>query len=286
MIQRYNHPVLFYSLSTIIPWLCWFGAAALSQANGVNLTASLLVLAGLCAPLLTALALIQRDPILRRDVRARFFNFSAPPVYYALACGLMPLSIIVAQAISLPFGYSPAQFVLSTQFSFTSGVFPVWGILIAAPVIEELAWHSYGTDCLRRRFNLFTTCMLFSVYWGLWHVPLSAIPDYYHNELVTTGWIYGVNFLLSIVPFVLIMNWLYYKTQRNILVVCIFHITAGLFNELFAPHPDSKVIQTGLLLVVAAIIVARDKAFFFSKAETVEITGNAHLNQTIILSDQ
>ncbi len=265
MIQRYRHPVLFYSLSTLIPWLCWFGAAALSRTHGVNLAASLLALAGLCAPLFIALVLIQRDPVLRHDVRTRFFNFSAPPVYYALACGLMPLSIILAQAISLPFGYSIDQFVFSTHFSFTSGVFPAWAILIAAPVIEELAWHSYGTDCLRNRFSLLATSILFGVYWGLWHIPLSAIPDYYHNELVTTGWIYGVNFLLSIIPFVIIMNWLYYKTQRNILVACIFHITAGLFNELFAPHPDSKIIQTGLLLIVAAIIIARDRAFFLSR---------------------
>ena len=28
------------------------------------------------------------------------------------------------------------------------------GILLAAPVIEELAWHSYGTDCFFKRFTL------------------------------------------------------------------------------------------------------------------------------------
>jgi len=61
------------------------------------------------------------------------------------------------------------------------------------------------------------------------------------------------------------MNWLYYKTGRNILVAIIFHITAGYFNEIFATHPDSKVIQTIILLIVAIFIVIKEKEFFFVK---------------------
>jgi uncharacterized protein len=58
----------------------------------------------------------------------------------------MPVSILLAMAISLIFGYSPPQFVITGHFTFSSGVFPVRLLLILAPVIEELAWHSYGTD--------------------------------------------------------------------------------------------------------------------------------------------
>jgi hypothetical protein len=61
------------------------------------------------------------------------------------------------------------------------------------------------------------------------------------------------------------MNRLYYKANRNIIVPIIFHITAGYFNEIFATHPDSKVIQTLLLLILSIFIVLKDKAFFFSK---------------------
>ncbi|MGA8205208.1 MAG: CPBP family intramembrane glutamate endopeptidase, partial [Woeseiaceae bacterium] len=78
-----------------------------------------------------------------------------------------------------------------------------------------------------------------------------------------SGWIYGVNFLVSIVPFVLLMNWLYYKTKRNILVAIVFHITAVYFHEIYATHPDSKIIPTGLLLILAAVLIGRDKAFIF-----------------------
>ncbi|MFC2327072.1 MAG: CPBP family intramembrane glutamate endopeptidase, partial [Prevotella histicola] len=60
-------------------------------------------------------------------------------------------------------------------------------------------------------------------------------------------------------------NWLYYKTNRNILVAITFHITAGYFNEIFSTHPDSKCIQTVLLLIASVIIVIKDRRLFFSR---------------------
>jgi len=61
------------------------------------------------------------------------------------------------------------------------------------------------------------------------------------------------------------MNWLYYKSNRNLLLPVVFHITAGFFNEIFATHPMSKVIQTGLLLIVSAFLVIHDKELFFNR---------------------
>jgi hypothetical protein len=66
------------------------------------------------------------------------------------------------------------------------------------------------------------------------------------------------------------MNWLYYKTKRNILVAIVFHITAVCFNEMFATHPDSKVIQTGLLLILSAVLVIKERRFFFQREYPVE----------------
>ncbi len=273
VIFDYKKVKTFYLLSTLIPWLFWFAAGYISQISPyqdiyLNI-ASLLAFIGLLAPVAVSYILISKDPKLREDVKGRFFNFKDIRLpYFILACVVMPVSIMLAQAISLLFGYSPSQFIITGEFTFSSGIFPVWFLLVIAPLIEELAWHSYGTDSLRSKFNLFTTSLIFGVYWGIWHLPLSTIRDYYQSNIVETGWIYGMNFLVSIVPYVLIMNWLYYKTGRNILITIIFHITAGFFNELFAPHPDSKIIQTGLLLILSVIIVIKDRKLFFEKSET------------------
>lgn len=269
-IGQFNRPLLFYILSTIIPWVFWFSAGYISRITPYQdkflQLASLLSFVGLLAPLAVVCILTAKQKDVRRDILTRFFNFRGTnPVYLLLTVLIMPLSIMAAQAISLLWGYSPNQFLITGNFTFTSGIFPVWFLLIIAPVIEELAWHSYGTDCLRNKFNLFKVCLIFGLFWGIWHIPLSSIRDYYQSNVVNDGLIYGLNFLVSIFPFVILMNWLYYKTNRNILVAIVFHITAGLFNELFAPHPDSKIIQTILLSILAIVVVIKDKELFFSK---------------------
>jgi len=163
-------------------------------------------------------------------------------------------------------GKMPAdQFHLSGKTSFSAGIFPGWFMLILAPLFEELGWHSYGNDCLRRRMNLFNTCLLFGVLWAIWHVPLGLIKGYYQSNVAQTGLLYSLNFLVSVIPFTILMNWLYYKTKRSILVAIIFHITAGGFNEMFATHPDSKVIQTGLLLMLSAVLLIKERNFFFQR---------------------
>ena len=270
MINRYNHPILFYFLATAIPWTLWFAAGYISHHepySDQNLKiASFIAFLGLLGPLGVSYFLIRKDPVLLADVYKRLFNFtSVKPIYIFFACFLMLGSILLAQAISLLFGYSASQFMITGHFTFSSGIFPVWFMLIIAPVLEELGWHSYGTDCLRNRMNLFKTSLLFGIYWAIWHIPLGAIRDYYQSNLVETGWIYGVNFMVSVIPFTILINWLYYKTGRNITLTIIFHITAGFFNEIFATHPDSKIIQTILLLLLAALLVINDRQFFFEK---------------------
>lgn len=270
MINNYKKPGLFYLLSTIIPWTFWFIAGYISHLpsdpdRNMNI-AIMLALLGLVSPMIVAFLLMNQNPDLRKDFYRRIFNFrSINPLYIFLTCFIMLASILTAMAISLLFGYSPDQFVITGHFTFSSGVLPVWFLLIIAPVFEELAWHSYGTDCLRNKFNLFNTSLIFGAYWAVWHAPLSTIKDYYQANLVESGWIYSLNFMVSIIPYVLIMNWLYYKTKRNILLPVIFHITAVYFNEIFATHPDSKIIQTLLLAILAGYLIIKDKEFFFSK---------------------
>ncbi len=269
-IRQYKHPVLFYSLATVLPWAFWGIAAYISRLEPATPArtawASAMGFTGLLMPMLVAFLLMKKDGLLEKDLLPRLFHFrSIQPVYIFLTFFLMPGSILLAQAVSLLFGYSASQFRITGHYTFSSGVFPVWFLLIIAPVLEELGWHTYGTDALRSRFNLFSTSMIFALYWGIWHIPLSFIKDYYQSHLVNSGWIHSLNFLVSIFPFVIIMNWLYYKTNRNITVAVIFHITAGYFNEIFATHPDSKIIQTLILSVFAVYIVLKDKEFFFTK---------------------
>lgn len=179
-IEKYRHPFLFYGLSTAIPWAFWFAAAYVSHITPTNqfigIAVGILGVIGLLGPTVIALWMIWPHSDLRYDIRRRIIGFRGiRPVYLFLTCCLMPASILMAQAISLLFGHSTDQFALSGMSSFSAGIFPGWFLLFLAPLVEELAWHSYGTDCLRQRMNLLKTSLLFGLFWALWHMPLSFI---------------------------------------------------------------------------------------------------------------
>jgi membrane-associated HD superfamily phosphohydrolase len=150
IIDKYQHPFRFYSLSLIIPWICWFVAAYLSHltpSSSIYISiASLLGIIGLVSPMVIAFSMMLPDPELRSDLFNRLFTFKKiKPIYLLATFFLMLASILLAQGISLLFGYSAEQFNLSHGFSFTAGLFPAWFMLFLAPILEELAWHTYGT---------------------------------------------------------------------------------------------------------------------------------------------
>ncbi len=267
MLTKYNKTLFFYGLSLIIPWLLWFITAYISY-NFTNLVVlqGFLGLLGLTSPVFVATYLFYCDKELFIDLKQRLFRFSGfKPIYGFFSFFFIFISMVLAQLISVLFGYSLNQFHISGVPSFSSALFSPWFILIFAPIIEELAWHSYGTDTLRRKYNLFKTSIIFSVYWTLWHLPLSFIKGYYHSNIVAEGWIYSINFVFSLFVFVILMNWLYYKTNRNILIAIFFHLSANISNEIFATHPDSKVIQTAILSIITIIVLIKEKDLFFRK---------------------
>ncbi|MCB1327734.1 MAG: CPBP family intramembrane metalloprotease [Leptospiraceae bacterium] len=270
MLQRYNRTLFFYGLSMLVPWMLWFSVAYLShlpdQTRGIQIAQRILGPAGLLAPVLLAAYLFLADEELLKDLKSRIFNTKDFRLIYMPATFfLIPVSLVLAQLLSIFLGHGLDQFRISGSPSFTSTFLSPWFILIFAPIAEELAWHSYGTDTLRRKFNLFNTCLIFSVYWVLWHIPLSFIKGYYHSNVVAEGWLYSANFAFSLFVFVILMNWLYYRTGRNIFVAVVFHLSANVTNEIFATHPDSKVIQTALLLLAAIAVVVIDRKLFFLK---------------------
>lgn len=270
MVTKYNKTILFYGLSMAIPWVFWATAAFISHLpysnETLNALQGVLGILGLVAPVFVATYLFITNRELFADLKQRLFlSKSIKPVYTLLALLLIFTSIVLAQLVSVLFGFSINQFHISGSPGFTSALLSPWFILVFAPIVEELAWHSYGTDTLRSRFNLFKTSVIFAVYWVIWHVPLSFIKGYYHSNIVAEGWLYPLNFVFSLFVFVILMNWLYYKSNRNILITILFHLSANVSNEIFATHPMSKVIQTGILLVISVVILVKEREMFFVK---------------------
>ncbi|WP_298644782.1 CPBP family glutamic-type intramembrane protease [uncultured Cardiobacterium sp.] len=261
-------PAVFYCWSFVIPCACWLVAGFISRSPALAAHTTLqgtLGIIGLAAPAAIAAGLFCRHPALLADLKPRLSLRTIRPRYLLAAVLLGPVTLVLAQLVSLAFGYSAGQFRISGYPGFTSALFSPWLLLVLAPLLEELAWHSYGTDALLARFRLVTANFIFTAYWFVWHLPLVTIKGYYQANLVAAGWQYGVNFLASMACFVFIMNWLYLKNARNIWIAVVFHLCANLGNEIFATHPDSKIIQTGLFFIILARLMGKEKALFFQR---------------------
>jgi membrane protease YdiL (CAAX protease family) len=216
--------------------------------------------------------LILPEREMRQELFSHIFNFRGTrPIFWALSFVIFPVSILLAQAVSLLFGYSVSQFKIVEHISFSAGapstgIIPAWFFVVAAPILEEFGWHTYGSHCVRRRFNLFITCVIFGAIWGVWHGLLGLIKGSYQEAVAETGVLYAINFMVRLVSYLIMDNWLYYKTNRNMFLEILFHFEANFFNEIFQTHPDSKIIQTVLLLIFSVIIICKEKRFFLSRS--------------------
>ena len=229
MFKNYDRPFFFYGMSLFLPWSFWFIAAYISHLPNQNeyiIWQGILSILGLITPMLTAAYLFISKPVLFNDLKNRFLGFKHIRTRYLFLSVFMTFTaLIVAQLFSVFIGHDLSQFYISGKASFDSALFSPWFLLAFAAFAEELAWHSYGTDALCSKMNLFNASLVFSLYWAFWHLPLAFIKGYYHSYLIVQGWQYTLNFIVSMIIFVILMNWLYFKTGRSIMIAVLFHMT-------------------------------------------------------------
>jgi membrane protease YdiL (CAAX protease family) len=271
-LEKYRHPFIYFGISVLGSAAFFFTAAGISHSSlmdnpGWFIFASIIGLFGLLVPMVTALVLILPDRDMREELKSACLSFKGISWKWWAYTFFFPFAaVLLAQAISLLLGRSAEQFKLAENFSFSAGIIPVWFLFLIVPVIEELGWRTYGSHCIRRSFNLFTTCFIFGIIWMLWHFPLSFIKGYYHENLAETGILYSINYNVSLIPYLILDNWCFYKTRRNLFIQFATHMTFNFSMEIFPTHPDSKVIHTVLLCIFSVVIVLREKKFFFDKS--------------------
>lgn len=268
MISHHRYqPLIYFSTAFLVTFAFWFAGAYLSFQDELKGLHMLFMLPGLMTPFLISLVMIVRsnNRELRGDFLNRLTNFGLFRVRYLPAfLMVMPLSVLSAILLSLPFGGSLAQFQLAEGFSFSSGFVPVLLLLLLAATFEELGWRGYAFDSLQSRFRYFTASMIFSILWSLWHFPLIFVKGSYQYEIFQANTWFGINFFVSIIPMGMLISWICAKNGKSILAAIIFHLIINLSQEMLNISQTTKCIQTFVLTLVAAGIIAWDKELFFS----------------------
>ncbi len=108
----------------------------------------------------------------------------------------------------------------------TSQLMPQIIIIILIAFGEEYGWRGFLLPRLMNKLNLFYSCIILGLIWGLWHFPA---------YLIGTGVPLQMNFmvfLLWVILGSLFIGWIYYYT-KNVLTSLLAHISANAtFNYL------------------------------------------------------
>ncbi len=266
-VSTYKYkPIAFYTKVFIFTWAFWIPAVFTEQKL-------LLMFIGLCMPAIIGIFTIytSRSVELKRDFKrklTRFYDLNILNILIAVLtfAAIVLLSII----ISIIVGGSPNQLSLS-NFSFSIDSSSALLTILLASVLEEFGWRSYGEDSIAFYNSWFKESIIFGIIWSLWHLPLFFIEGSYHYHLISTGiasgfgYIFAINFLVSVIPLGFLTTWVYVKNNRSMLACILFHIFVNLMQEKIAMTDVTKCIETFVIIAVVIIVIRMNKEMFFEK---------------------
>ena len=257
---RYR-PVLFFICAYFFTWIFWIPAIFVPETAG-----SVLMLIGLMAPAVvsTVFVLVSGSAELKKDLKDKIIGFYKVKwinVFWAVI--VFALIVVFSVLLSLLFGQSIKQFSFTEDFSFTGvGIGTAFVTITLASIIEEVGWKGYCEDSIGQYMNWFWESLLFGVLWSFWHLPLVFIEGTYQAGLMVNP-LYVINFFVSGIPLGYIITWVYLVSDRSILACMIFHLFVNFMQEKIAMTPETKCVETIVVIIATVIIVMCNKKMFF-----------------------
>ena len=257
---RYR-PILFFICAYFFTWIFWIPAIFVPETTG-----SVLMLIGLMAPAVvsTVFVLVSGNDELKRDLKDKivgFYKVKWINVFFAVI--VFALIVVFSILLSLLFGQSLKQFSFTDDFSFTGvGIGTAFVTITVASIIEEVGWKGYCEDSIGQYMNWFWESLLFGVLWSFWHLPLVFIEGTYQAGLMVNP-LYVINFFLSGIPLGYIITWVYLVSDRSILACMIFHLFVNFMQEKIAMTPETKCVETIVVIIATVIIVMCNRKMFF-----------------------
>jgi membrane protease YdiL (CAAX protease family) len=182
-------PLKFYLITILVTCAALLIAAYFSYSENYAFYKYAFIFVGVLTPFTVAMFMIygSGNDELKKDFINRLLNLRLiKPKYLLFVLLVMPVTVLLATAISLLFGQPVGQFAISPGFSMAGPAAATgWIVVILAPTFEELGWRGYGVDSLAKKGrSLFASTMIFAVLWDIWHWPLFAVHGYYHYEIL------------------------------------------------------------------------------------------------------
>ena len=264
-MEKYTYkPIRFYLTVFGLTWGFWIAALLVKDTPAMFV----FMVLGLFMPAVTAVVtvLTSKNKMLKEDLKRKIIGlYRIKPLSIIKAVLVFFVCVAVSIGISILFGGSPDQFRFTEDFSFSINGSSALLTMVLASVIEEVGWRGYGEDAVGSYHTWFHETLIFGCIWGAWHLPLFLIPGTYQYTLKELGFVYVLNFLLSTIPVDFLQTWVYVKNNRSMLATAIFHLFLNVMQEKINISPETKCIETLVMLAAAAVIVYKNKDMFFER---------------------
>lgn len=273
-------PTKFYIIVFALTWFFWALAIIFRKSPALFI----FMLLGLIMPASVAVVTVlsSKNAALKSDFKRKLLRFyRIKPLSLLLAIILFMSTGVISILISLLFGGSIEQLRFTEDFSFSISGVSSFLVIILASIIEEVGWRGYGEDAVGSYHNWFTESIIFGCIWAAWHLPLFWIDGTYHYGLHQLGPIYMINFLVSTIPFDFIQTWVYVKNRRSMLATIIFHMFVNITQEKLAMTPETKIIQTFVVIAVSVLIVLTNRDMFFETRHVGRLLEEAETGELI-----
>src|SRR3712207_342815 len=224
-------PLKYFVLAFAFTWLFW-GLQLLAVRDVIPTLLGLMVI-GTLGPLVAAVVIIAQESGRAglRSLLSRIVRWRVAPIWYAVAI-LGPLVITLAAiALHVALGGQPPS------LGALIGGLPVLLIYVVYMMIfvalgEEVGWRGYALPALQARYGALISSVILGVMWALWHLPLFYNPDTFYSNPPFVLW------LAFIVPFAILITWVFNSTGGSVLMAMFFHAVMNASTEVWKAIPQ------------------------------------------------
>jgi CAAX protease family protein len=132
---------------------------------------------------------------------------------------------------------------------------------------EEIGWRGFALPRLQHGRSALAATVILGVIHSFWHLPAFFYKDTYRSM----GLLGGLPMLvLSVVAAAITFTWIYNSTRGSILMVAIYHALFDWLSVSKAGGPMAPAVMSGVVWVLAILIVIVYKPANLSQAEKQE----------------
>jgi membrane protease YdiL (CAAX protease family) len=240
-------PLKYFVLAFAFTWFFW-GLQLLAVRDVIPALPGLTVI-GTPGPLVAAVIVTAQENGRAglRSLFSRVVRWRVAPIWYAVAI-LGPLVITLAAiALHVALGGQPPS------LGALIGGLPVLLIYVVYMMIfvalgEEVGWRGYALPALQARYGALVSSVILGVMWGLWHLPQFFNPDTFYSNIPFVLW------LAFIVPFAILITWVYNSTGGSVLMAMFFHAVMNASTEVWKTIPQYSVRPASVAEAVAGTV--------------------------------